>query len=138
MLRAPDEARSDMNAPETKIPAQKTTQPKLTPSCPVSLLTQTTQPTSTQPGEEDHLTQTTQADWTPQDGVLLLDLVGVRRRVFVAVPTLYGWMAQGTFPRPIKVGRASRWLASEVDAWVAERIAARGPALKAKERAHDE
>jgi len=44
--------------------------------------------------------------------------------------TLYLKIARGEFPKPIKLGtRAVGWLASDVDAWVAERIkASRTPA----------
>jgi predicted DNA-binding transcriptional regulator AlpA len=30
----------------------------------------------------------------------------------------------GKFPKPIKLGRSSRWLKSEVEAWLKQRIAA--------------
>ena len=29
------------------------------------------------------------------------------------------------FPRPVKIGRASRFVSAEVDSWIAERVAAR-------------
>lgn len=29
------------------------------------------------------------------------------------------------FPLPVKIGRASRWVSSEIDAWIAARIAER-------------
>lgn len=32
------------------------------------------------------------------------------------------------FPRPVKIGKASRFLSAEVDAWIAARIAARDAA----------
>lgn len=36
-----------------------------------------------------------------------------------------------TFPKPIRIGeRASAWVAAEVDAWIAERIAQRDAGLK--------
>lgn len=39
--------------------------------------------------------------------------------------SLYAMIAEGRFPRPIKIGpRASAWLQNEVDAWVNERISA--------------
>jgi prophage regulatory protein len=41
---------------------------------------------------------------------------------------LYALVAQGAFPPPIKLGRSSVWIKSEVDGWVAKRIReARGP-----------
>lgn len=32
--------------------------------------------------------------------------------------SIYKRIQQGTFPRPVKIGRASRWASDEVDAWV--------------------
>ncbi|SAE33041.1 phage transcriptional regulator AlpA [Enterobacter cloacae] len=36
----------------------------------------------------------------------------------------YKLIQDGQFPKPIKMGRSSRWLRSEVEAWVQQRIAA--------------
>ena len=35
----------------------------------------------------------------------------------------YKLIKDGEFPKPIKLGRSSRWLESEVEAWLQERIA---------------
>lgn len=35
----------------------------------------------------------------------------------------YKLISEGQFPKPIKMGRSSRWLESEVKGWVVERIA---------------
>lgn len=35
----------------------------------------------------------------------------------------YKLIQDGTFPKPIKLGRSSRWLQSEVEAWLQQRIA---------------
>lgn len=35
----------------------------------------------------------------------------------------YKMIQMGKFPKPIKLGRSSRWLESEIEAWVKERIA---------------
>lgn len=38
---------------------------------------------------------------------------------------IYRGIKAGTFPRPVKLGpRASAWRRSEIDAWIADRIAA--------------
>ena len=37
----------------------------------------------------------------------------------------YELIAAGKFPRPVKVGRASRFLTTELDAWIAQRVAER-------------
>ena len=34
----------------------------------------------------------------------------------------YKQIQDGKFPRPVKFGRSSRWLKSEVEVWVSERI----------------
>ncbi|CNI09159.1 TPA: helix-turn-helix transcriptional regulator [Yersinia enterocolitica] len=36
----------------------------------------------------------------------------------------YKLISEGKFPKPIKFGRSSRWLDSEVEAWMQQRIAA--------------
>lgn len=44
----------------------------------------------------------------------------------LAKPTIYLHIKQGTFPKQIKLGvRASGWVASEVQTWIAERVSAR-------------
>jgi prophage regulatory protein len=35
----------------------------------------------------------------------------------------YKLIQDGQFPKPIKLGRSSRWLQSEIEAWVKHRIA---------------
>ncbi len=35
----------------------------------------------------------------------------------------YKLIQLGEFPKPIKLGRSSRWLQSEVEAWLQQRIA---------------
>lgn len=34
----------------------------------------------------------------------------------------YKHIKDGLFPKPVKLGRSSRWLKSEVEAWLQERI----------------
>ncbi|HHQ6552139.1 TPA: helix-turn-helix transcriptional regulator [Serratia fonticola] len=34
----------------------------------------------------------------------------------------YKQIKDGAFPKPIKLGRSSRWMQSEVEAWVQQRI----------------
>ena len=34
----------------------------------------------------------------------------------------YRLIKDGRFPKPVKLGRSSRWLKSEVEAWLQERI----------------
>ncbi|MBJ9241104.1 helix-turn-helix transcriptional regulator [Citrobacter braakii] len=39
----------------------------------------------------------------------------------------YKLIKDGEFPKPIKLGRSSRWLESEVEAWLQQRIAQSRP-----------
>jgi prophage regulatory protein len=49
-------------------------------------------------------------------------LTGFRRS------TIYERMARGQFPRPIRLGpRTVAWIASEIDGWIAARIAESRP-----------
>ena len=34
---------------------------------------------------------------------------------------IYALMAQGLFPKPIKIGSSARWIESEIDAWIQSR-----------------
>lgn len=47
---------------------------------------------------------------------------GVRGRVGLAVPTIYELIRKGEFPAPVKLGRSSRWLESEIDAFIEEKV----------------
>lgn len=38
---------------------------------------------------------------------------------------IYALINEGKFPRPLKIGRSSRWLKSEIDMWISEQVAAR-------------
>ncbi|QMQ34140.1 AlpA family phage regulatory protein [Escherichia coli] len=54
--------------------------------------------------------------------------VVVRISPFIRWPNLvchyiYRLIRDGAFPAPIKLGRSSRWLKSEVEAWLQARIA---------------
>jgi len=61
----------------------------------------------------------------------LLPLAEVIRRTSKSRSAIYAEMrtTPPTFPRPIKDGNSSRWLESEVSAWVAARIAERDSRL---------
>lgn len=55
------------------------------------------------------------------------------QRLKISNTTLYAWIAAGHFPRPIEGGSSnvSYWLASEVDAWLEQRVAERGDSILA-------
>lgn len=66
---------------------------------------------------------------TNPDGLALLRLPEVCRRSGLSRSEIYRRAQQGGFPSPVKLGeRASAWPAHEIDAWCAERIAARDAA----------
>lgn len=65
-------------------------------------------------------------------GLTLERLPQVKARTGLSRSEIYRRIALGDFPRPIKLGeRASAWSAAEVDAWIAQRIAARDQGAKA-------
>ena len=54
----------------------------------------------------------------------------VERATGLGRSSLYAYMAEGTFPRPIKLSQRSvGWIAAEVDAWIAQRTAASRPGM---------
>jgi prophage regulatory protein len=55
----------------------------------------------------------------------LLRLPAVIERTGLSRSSIYRAEAAGTFPRHVKLGaQASAWLASDIDRWIAERVAA--------------
>lgn len=57
----------------------------------------------------------------PPKNEKLLRLRDVKSQTGFKSTWLYGEMAAGRFPAPVKFGYASRWLESAVQAWIAER-----------------
>lgn len=63
---------------------------------------------------------------TLADSHQVLRLPAVRQKTGLAKATIYAGIAHGDFPPPIKLGaRASGWLESEINSWLASRMAAR-------------
>lgn len=61
---------------------------------------------------------------TPIGKFTLERLPAVKARTGMSRSKIYRLVAAGDFPRPIKLGeRASAWIASEIDAWIAGRDA---------------
>lgn len=48
----------------------------------------------------------------------LLNLAEVRQLVGIGKSQLYRLISVGDFPAPVKIRRSSRWLSSEVHAWI--------------------
>lgn len=69
---------------------------------------------------------------TPEAGELpampaterLLPLPEVELRSGFKSSFLYSLIKEGKFPKPVKIGNASRWRESEVQAWIAAQIEA--------------
>ena len=53
----------------------------------------------------------------------LLSMRTVRAQVELHPATIYGMIKDDEFPKPIKMGRRSLWIESEVQAWIRARIA---------------
>lgn len=55
----------------------------------------------------------------------ILRLPSVQARTGLSRSTIYLRVSEGTFPKPIALGpRAVGWIASEIDEWIAQRVAA--------------
>ena len=53
----------------------------------------------------------------------VLRLHVVKTRVGLSKSTIYAWIAQGTFPKPISLGdRAVGWLESDINNWIESRV----------------
>ncbi len=62
----------------------------------------------------------------PATGALILErLPQVKVRTALSRSEIYRRIAAGDFPAPVKLGRSSAFIASEVDSWITGRIAAR-------------
>ena len=56
---------------------------------------------------------------------MLLTFDQVSAKVALGRTSIYAGIAAGTFPKPVKSGKRSLWVESEVDQWIADRIAER-------------
>ncbi|WP_333824950.1 helix-turn-helix transcriptional regulator [Pinisolibacter sp.] len=56
----------------------------------------------------------------------LIRLDRVKARTCLSRSTIYAYMRDGRFPQPVTISeRCVAWVEAEVEAWIAERIAAR-------------
>ncbi|HGY4720967.1 TPA: helix-turn-helix transcriptional regulator [Citrobacter amalonaticus] len=53
---------------------------------------------------------------------LLIDMAFITTYTGMTDKWFYKLIQDGIFPKPIKLGRSSRWFKSEVEAWMRERI----------------
>lgn len=56
-----------------------------------------------------------------------VDMAFITRLLGVSDKWIYRLIKDGIFPKPIKLGRSSRWLQREVEAWLQARIDASRP-----------
>lgn len=56
--------------------------------------------------------------------IYFMDLKEVCRKVGFKKGSIYNWMNAGEFPQSIKIGRSVRWVSTEVDAWITEKVRA--------------
>ncbi|WP_338628899.1 AlpA family transcriptional regulator [Yersinia intermedia] len=52
----------------------------------------------------------------------LVDMVFITTLLQMTDKWIYKLVKDGAFPKPIKLGRSSRWLKSEVENWLQKRI----------------
>lgn len=52
----------------------------------------------------------------------MVDMVFITEFTGLSDKWFYKLIQNGLFPKPIKLGRSSRWLRSEIEDWVQERI----------------
>ncbi|EKK5411235.1 AlpA family transcriptional regulator [Enterobacter bugandensis] len=53
----------------------------------------------------------------------LIDMAYITKHTKMTDKWFYKLIQDGRFPKPIKLGRCSRWYKSEVESWVQQRIA---------------
>ena len=53
----------------------------------------------------------------------LVDMVFITTYTGMTDKWFYKLISEGLFPKPVKLGRSSRWFRSEVESWMRERIA---------------
>ncbi len=57
-----------------------------------------------------------------------LSMPAIRARYGLSSTAVYRLIRDHNFPRPVKIGSRSYWIAAEIDAWLAERAAERDQA----------
>ncbi|MGA4583491.1 helix-turn-helix transcriptional regulator [Enterobacter hormaechei] len=53
----------------------------------------------------------------------LIDMVFITKYTNMTDKFFFKLIKNGQFPKPVKLGRSSRWRKSEVEAWMQERVA---------------
>lgn len=72
-------------------------------------------------------------DFLPDTPIRLLRRPEVLKAIGLQRAALYALMREGRFPKPVRItARSVGWIESEVQAWLAERVRARGAAQNRK------
>ena len=64
-------------------------------------------------------------DTTQTQSPTLLTIKGVAQTMEAGRSFIYQEVAAGRFPKPVKLGRSTRWIAAEIHAWIAAKAQAR-------------
>lgn len=66
------------------------------------------------------------ADWVPDQPrrvTRLIRLREVQHRVGLGRSTIYRWMSEGKFPKPVQLGGyAVAWAENEIESWILDRL----------------
>jgi len=54
----------------------------------------------------------------------LIRFQDVSERTGLRRTAIYGRIAAGAFPKPVKIGSASRWVESDIQSWIEDQITA--------------
>lgn len=54
--------------------------------------------------------------------VYLMDLKQVSVAIGFKKTTIYKWIHEGAFPKPVKIGRHVRWASNEIEEWINARV----------------
>ena len=66
-------------------------------------------------------------DKRTKPSIRFLRVSEVQARTSLGRSTIYRWMAEGRFPRPVRLSaRVVRWVEAEVDAWTGKRVTESG------------
>ncbi len=58
-----------------------------------------------------------------QSPTRLIRLKEVQNRVGLGRSTIYRWMAEGSFPKPVRLGgHAVAWVLEDIDQWISQRV----------------
>ena len=79
----------------------------------------------TQTTQQNHMSKCIDRTNELQTGTQLVSLKGASRKLDISVRALYRLIAGGQLPRPLKVGRHSKLLASDVERYVQHLISKR-------------